>query len=215
MDPFFMFLLNWGSLILLLMLIISFVLFIIFKKKNINIDFKIIYLCKKVFLNKQSYVILLVALLLFIITITISKYVFKVFDYFKLDFIRGFFVLIITNTLIELILYYWIIFIFVKLLNITSKVEFQEINGKPVIKITNKNKAYSLLTITEYLKTIYESINIMLVFLAVGLNISLINNPQLLNAYHLSYGLGTIIPLACIKLHELRLKKIEKIKCTN
>lgn len=208
MDPFFMFLLNWGSLILLLMLIISFVIFLISIKKSINIDFKIIYLFKKVFLNKQSYVVLLVAFLLFIITITISKYVFKVFDYFKLDFIRGFILLIFTNTLIEIILYYWIIFICVKLLNINSKVEFQEINNKPIIKITKTNKEYSLLAITEYLKTVYESINIMLVFLAVGLNISLINNPQLLNAYHLSYGLGTIIPLACIKLHELNLKKI-------
>lgn len=130
------------------------------------------------------------------------------FDFLKLDFIRGFILLIFANTLIELILYYWIIFIFVKLLNITSKVEFQENNSKPVIKIINTDKEYSLLTITEYLKTVYESINIMLVFLAVGLNISLINNPQLLNAYHLSYGLGTIIPLACIKLHELNLKKI-------
>lgn len=208
MDPFFMFLLDWGSRILLLMLIISLVIFLIFKKNGLNIDFKIIYLFKKVLLNKQSYVVLLVALTLFIITITISKYVFEVFDFLKLDFIRGFILLIFANTLIELILYYWIIFIFVKLLNINSKVEFQENNSKPVIKIINTDKEYSLLTITEYLKTVYESINIMLVFLAVGLNISLINNPQLLNAYHLSYGLGTIIPLACIKLHELNLKKI-------
>lgn len=81
MDPFFMFLLDWGSRILLLMLIISLVIFLIFKKKGLNIDFKIIYLFKKVLLNKQSYVVLLVALTLFIITITISKYVFEVFDF--------------------------------------------------------------------------------------------------------------------------------------
>lgn len=209
MDPFFMLLLNWGSGFVLILLILSFIIYITLKKENVFIDFKIIYLFKKILLSKQSYVVLLVALFLFIITIGISKHIFAIFDFFRLDFIRGFIILVFVNTLIELILYYWIIYISVKIVNLTSKVEFKKSNGQPIIKTAKTNNEYSLLTITEYLKTIYESINIMLVFLAVGLSISLINNPQLLNAYHLSYGLGTIIPLACIRLHELRLKKIE------